>query len=216
MERDLANNPDKNNHKFARYIKSKKKSRNTIGPLKTEDGKLLTQSVEMAEELNRFFSSVFTKEAPDNISVPRREEMKTDMRSVKVTPAHVRDQIKNLRADSAPGPDGISPRVLKELKAEASIPLSIIFNKSLTETVVPADLELGNVTPIPSSVPHKRSVQIARIHHKRQNHGTSAGKQFDPPQPARLYAGEVLRIQPYSFHGQGDKSCGQWEKCQHF
>jgi hypothetical protein len=148
MERDLANNSDKNNRKFARFIKSKTKSRNTIGPLKTEDGKLLTQSVEMAEELNRFFSSVFTKEAPDNISVPRREEMKTDMRSVKVTPAHVRDQIKNLRADSAPGPDGISPRVLKELKVEVSISLSIIFNKSLTETVVPADWKLGNVTPI--------------------------------------------------------------------
>ncbi len=38
--------------------------------------------------------------------------------------------------------------MLKELEAEVSIPLSIIFNKLLTETVVPADWKLGNVTPI--------------------------------------------------------------------
>ncbi len=57
MEREPANNQDKNNRKFAIYIKSKTKSRNTIDPLKRED-------VEMAKELNHFFSSMFTKEAP--------------------------------------------------------------------------------------------------------------------------------------------------------
>jgi hypothetical protein len=31
MEHELANNPDKNNRKFARYIKSETKSRTTIG-----------------------------------------------------------------------------------------------------------------------------------------------------------------------------------------
>ncbi len=55
-ERELASNPDKNNQKFARYIKSKTKSRTTVGPIKTEDSRLLTQDAEMAEELNRFFS----------------------------------------------------------------------------------------------------------------------------------------------------------------
>jgi hypothetical protein len=116
MERELASNPDKNNQKFARYIKSKTKSRTTIGPIKTEDGRLLTQDAEMAEELNRFFSSVFTRETVINAPTPIREDICETMRKVHITPSQIKDVIDDLRADSAPGPDGISPRVLKELR----------------------------------------------------------------------------------------------------
>jgi hypothetical protein len=147
MERDLANNPDKNNRKFARYIKSKTKSRTTIGPLKAEDGRLLTDDTEMAEELNRFFSSVFTRESLDNIPEPIRED-DTMMRKVHITSAQVKRQIDQLRADSAPGPDGISPRVLKELRDVMAWPFALLFNRSLTEGKVPCDWRTGIVTPI--------------------------------------------------------------------
>jgi hypothetical protein len=38
MEREPANNPDENNRKFARSIKSKPKCKTTIGSLKTKNG----------------------------------------------------------------------------------------------------------------------------------------------------------------------------------
>ncbi len=62
--------------------------------------------------------------------------------------------------------------MLKELEVEASITMSIIFNQSMTESIVTADWKLGNVTsiykkgpqgqpgePMPS-VPHKRIMQL--------------------------------------------------------
>ncbi len=61
LEEDLAAGSNKNNRKFANYIKSKMKSRTTVGPLVNKDKKLITDEKEMAEELNKFFSSVFTQ-----------------------------------------------------------------------------------------------------------------------------------------------------------
>ena len=49
---------------------------------------------------------------------------------------------------TAPGPDGITPLLLKELSAEAAPALAMIFNKSLDEGVVPEDWKEANVTPI--------------------------------------------------------------------
>jgi hypothetical protein len=38
-----------------------------IGPLKNSKGTLITENSEMAEELNKFFTSVFTKDSSDHI-----------------------------------------------------------------------------------------------------------------------------------------------------
>ena len=56
--------------------------------------------------------------------------------------------IKKLKANSAPGPDGITPRLLQELVEEVATPLSHIFTKSMAEGAVPEDWRIANVTPI--------------------------------------------------------------------
>ena len=45
---------------FAYYIRSKTKTKSSIGPLKRANGDLVTDELEIAEELNTFFASVFT------------------------------------------------------------------------------------------------------------------------------------------------------------
>ena len=55
QEKKLANSKEN-------YIKSKTKTITTIGPLKGENSRLITEDKEMAEELYKFFSTVFTKE----------------------------------------------------------------------------------------------------------------------------------------------------------
>ncbi len=57
-------------------------------------------------------------------------------------------KIRNLRKDAAAGPDGISPRLLKDFETELSVPLEILFNKSLREGEVPSDWRKANVAPI--------------------------------------------------------------------
>ena len=137
MEREIANAKDKNNRKFTTYLKSKTKSKESVGPLKDKEGKILTEEKDIAEELNRFFTGVFTDE--DIHTVPRKErETEVGLDMVGVTESRVQKQIKNLRGGAAPGPDGISPQLLKELSNVLIEPMTIIFNRSLNEQKVPA------------------------------------------------------------------------------
>ncbi len=56
--------------------------------------------------------------------------------------------IKILKVNKTPGPDQISPKILKEVKNEICEPLSVLFNKSLTTGKVPNEWKLGNATPV--------------------------------------------------------------------
>src|SRR5215469_11337797 len=57
-------------------------------------------------------------------------------------------QIEKLLANKSPGPDGLYPVHLKMLKDELVKPLTMIFNKSLQEGIVPKDFRMANITPI--------------------------------------------------------------------
>ena len=67
---------------------------------------------------------------------------------MQVTPESVCKKLKNLNPNKAHGPDAIPSRVLKELHKELSLPLSTLFNKSITEGVIPKDWKEANVTAI--------------------------------------------------------------------
>jgi hypothetical protein len=118
MEKNLAYGDDKNNQKFVKYIKSKTKSRTTIGPLLTKEKKMLTEEKEMAEELNKFFSTVFTKEDLHSIPEAEKENITKKMNQVTVSQQMIRTKIRKLRKEAAPGPDGISPELLKMLEED--------------------------------------------------------------------------------------------------
>jgi len=53
-----------------------------------------------------------------------------------------------LDTSKACGPDGICPRLLKEGAAELVVPLAAIFNKSLSDDVLPLDWVSANITPV--------------------------------------------------------------------
>ena len=56
MEKRLANSTENNNsRRFANYIKSKTKTRISVGPLKDQEGKLVTDKLEMAKTQTSFF-----------------------------------------------------------------------------------------------------------------------------------------------------------------
>ena len=55
---------------------------------------------------------------------------------------------KKLKTFKSPGPGGVHPRVINELADCISIPLSTIFNTSLTTGKLPIEWKQANISPI--------------------------------------------------------------------
>ena len=60
----------------------------------------------------------------------------------------IRKKLMSIRMDKAPGVDELVPRFLAALSDKISVPLSIIYNRSLREGEVPNDWIDANVSPI--------------------------------------------------------------------
>ena len=121
-----------------------------VGPLKYNDGLVITKGKEMADALNIYFSSVFTLEDKNNLPVqkPLLADNVECLTNMLITPAMIVTKIKKLTDNKSPGIDGITPKLLKEIAEEISVPLAIMFNLSLREGTVPHEWKHVNVVPI--------------------------------------------------------------------
>ena len=143
------NNIKQDSKSFFAYIRSKHKVKDVVGPLKDNDGLVITKGKEMADALNIYFSSVFTL---DKNNLPVHEPLLADnvecRTNMLITPAMIVTKIQNLKDNKSPGIDGITPKLLKEIAEEISVPLAIMFNLSLREGTVPHEWKHANVVPI--------------------------------------------------------------------
>ena len=137
MEKKLANSKVGNSRKFANYIKSKTITKISIGPLKSQDGRMIVEESEIAREQNSFFAAVFTDEDLSNIPV---KNLETNMNfcETELSESKIKIKIKNLKENSVAGPDGIGPKFLKATLNEIAKPLCLVFKKSLSTGEVPA------------------------------------------------------------------------------
>ena len=149
-EKNLTKNLKENPKKFWKYVNSKLKRNTGIPNLKksknTND--LTSSDSEKADVLNSFFISVFTEE--DLNSVPKLETRhnNTSIIDVVITQEEVKQKLANINPSKAMGPDHIPGIVLKTLAEEISIPLTKIFNKSISEGTVPNKWKVAEVSAI--------------------------------------------------------------------
>ena len=148
MEKKLANKKDGNKKPFYNYVKRKTKSRAGIGPITKDNGELATEDREVAEELNRYFSSVFTREDTTNVPAPPPMVTRTRLTRSFITTEKVRRKIRQLKAHSAAGPDGISPKFLQQCSDQLAPVLAMIFRKSVNNGQVPEEWRTATVVPI--------------------------------------------------------------------
>ena len=145
IAKDIKNNPKS----FWKYANSKTKTRSGVPKLKKRDGSWAESDKDKADELNKYFSSVFTRE--DITSMPNNFPPGPSNTTFSFTPLSIEDIIKKitkLKPNKAPGPDGLHPTIIKELRLEIAYPLCLLFNMSLEQGIVPTEWKLANVSPI--------------------------------------------------------------------
>jgi hypothetical protein len=143
------------NKRFWTYIKTQCTEAASVSPLKV-DGKLVTGAKERAEALNSQFQSAFSpkisctaEEFSDRTDLsPHPPAQSPTISDINITVPGVTKLLKDLDPSKASGPDGISPRILKELADELSPAMTLLFRCSLATGVVPADWRTANVTPV--------------------------------------------------------------------
>ena len=150
FEKKIAGEVKNNPKAFWRYVNPKIKVKALIPTLVDEalDGVEAASDDDKAEILSKFFTSTFTRESLDNIPEFQDREFVTSLDDVKIDANIVREKLYNLNPSKATGPDGLPPRVLKEAATEISVPLSIIFKKSLSEGKLPVDWKMATIIPI--------------------------------------------------------------------
>ena len=113
-EYKLAFNIKHDSKSFYAFVSSKHKCQDTVGPLVGSDGNIITEGFLMAENLNDYFSSVFTR---DDISALPIPETKFEGREsyylgqLIVTPKMVANKISDMKDNKSPGVDGIPPKL---------------------------------------------------------------------------------------------------------
>ena len=143
--------------KYWAYVKSKTKTRSKIPSLMKEDGSKASTAAEKAEVLNSFFGSVFTDENMDTIPEDSVAFLGKYLNTFEIIPDAVLKKLEDLNPGKSPGPDGWHPVLLKFLAEELAVPLSMIFQKSSNEGVLPSDWLKACVTAI-----HKKVIRLCQ------------------------------------------------------
>uniref|UniRef100_A0A8C5PX62 Reverse transcriptase domain-containing protein n=1 Tax=Leptobrachium leishanense TaxID=445787 RepID=A0A8C5PX62_9ANUR len=172
-EKEIAKESKTHPKRFFRYINSKKPKSENVGSLKSESGLLLTEDQDKAEILNDYFSSVFIKEKPitgDMKFINKNLLIQSDW----LTQDKVLHKLNNVNVNKAPGPDGIHPRVVRELCVEICKPLFLIFQDYFLSGIVPEDWRKADVVPI-----FKKGLKFVPGNYRPVSLTSVAGKVFE-------------------------------------
>ena len=125
---------------------------NNIPPLIKHDQDGNTEfaftDTEKANILNKYFSTI--SDLDDSHSeLPNFAERTNDvLENFIISRDEVFDIIKTLQHNKATGPDGLSHRLLRGVSSSISLPLSILFNMSLSMKCYPSIWKEANVVPL--------------------------------------------------------------------
>lgn len=146
FELNLAAESATNPKRYYGYVNNTKRIKCGIGPLEDDDGQTVTGDRNIANLLNNYFVSVFTKEIYSPTAIDNTSER--EISNFTISDNDVLEKLKDVNMNKTPGPDTFHPRIIKNIKMEIAAPLARIFNQSLEEGFVPSDWKDANITPI--------------------------------------------------------------------
>ena len=150
MERNIARKSKSNPKAFWTHIRKHLKTKAGIAPLLENINDKNSKKFDdhnKAAILQKQFSSVFNKESLENMpNFDQRSNSKLE--SVIITKDMVEKLINNLQTTKSFGPDELHPAMLKELVDFITEPITIIFNRSMNEGILPNDWKVAHITAI--------------------------------------------------------------------
>jgi hypothetical protein len=133
--------------RFFSYMRGTQTVRTKVTNVDKENGEVTATDKETADELCRFFHSVFQSEEELQYKSPLAAIQALTV-DIEIDAVAVMKKIQQLRSDKTAGPDGIHPHLLKMCADTVSTPLALIYNKSLQAGKVPGDWKLAIVSAI--------------------------------------------------------------------
>ena len=142
MTEESGEHPQIYNKRFWSYIKSRLSENIGISTLKDRFGNSVTDSKSKSSLLNDQFTSVFVQKSPHHSLVKAEYP---SMERFEITTEGVKKLLSNLKTHKAPGPDGLTPQLLKSVAEEVAPILRFIYETSLDQGEIPDDWRHANV-----------------------------------------------------------------------
>lgn len=132
---------------FWAFTKKKKKTNSYPSSFK-HDNVIVSSPKEICELFATYFKSTFNNRSSDrSININNTVHSNT-VQSFYITPTDVESIITKIDLNKNGGPDGIPNFFLRQTCKQISIPLSMIFNRSLRSAIYPEEFKTSFVTPI--------------------------------------------------------------------
>ena len=153
-ESEVVSKMKTNTKAFFTYAKARQQTRARVGPFIDPSSGLPNPDTDFTvEQLSQQYSSVFVQPRAEWAVPSPAAFFATDGSGGKVgdfdfSEQDIMNACKELKPDSAPGPDGIPAELLKTARAELARPLYILWRASLDQGSIPPDLLLVQVSPL--------------------------------------------------------------------
>ncbi|XP_031620399.1 uncharacterized protein LOC116338953 [Contarinia nasturtii] len=131
---------------FWRFVNDRRK-RSDIPPFVEYNNEIASTDVSKAELFADFFENQYTQS--DNIDLDQLLSECGDISfDIDINEVDVMKALQTINVNKGAGPDGISPKLLKNCAHSLSKPLTMLFRKSLHQGCVPAALKNSRIVPI--------------------------------------------------------------------
>ena len=146
-EKKIAKEASGNKRQFFRYVNSKLTVRPEITSMQNEIGELVDNDTEICNILAKYFNSVYTPASDGEL--PEMNNMcEVEINNLEINRNDIQTRLEKLNVTKTCGPDNLHPFVLQKTAGEISVPLEIIFRKSVSTGECPTDWRSANVAPI--------------------------------------------------------------------
>ncbi|CAH8449918.1 unnamed protein product [Dicrocoelium dendriticum] len=148
-EEDLANAAVKNPKKFFAYVKRRSGTNSSIPALLRADGTHGHTDYDNACILSEQYTGVFSHEASlPQVELVTKVPEDSCLTEISITETQVFRLLQGLNPSKASGPDSIHPKLMHELAAELSGPLTCMFTISLDSCALPSEWKKAIICPI--------------------------------------------------------------------